>query len=433
MEEYDVAVLGAGAAGLAAAADLAQSGHSVAVIEARDRVGGRVLTRFDPRTSHPMELGAEFIHGEAPVTLQLLRAIGAGPVGEGGSNWELRDGRLQSSSGDPFDAAAQLMQQVDLNGPDESVSAFLARFENDPRFTEPAEWLRMVVEGFDAADPAKAGIQGIAAEWTGEAGIDRVQGRPSCGYAPLMNALGASLEPSRARISLQTIVEDVVWGEAGVRIRARKHDRAIEFQARRAVMTFPIGVLASRTVKFSPDLPRIYCDALAKIAMGPVTKVVLRFSRPVWEAAHDHKLRDAAFFYDPAGAFPAYWTTYPIVSPIVAAWAGGPRSDLLSGETPSAIFRIAVEGFARMLGIAENRLYAELEGAYMHDWQSDPYALGAYSYLLTGGLDAHETLQRPVGDVLYFAGEAIVGKGESGTVGGALESGKRAAAAIRRN
>lgn len=430
MERYDVAVLGAGAAGLLAARELVRRGRTVAVIEARDRIGGRILTRFDPRTPHPMELGPEFIHGGAPITHALLREIGASAIGEGGTQWELRGGNLRIAGGDPFEAASRLISQVDANGSDRSVSDFLDRFKDDPQLRDGAEWLRTLVEGFDAADPAQASMQAIAQEWNGDAGIEGSQSRPSCGYAPLMDALAAALDPQRARVFLQTAVEKISWERGAVRVSARTHERRVEFQAQAAVVTFPAGVLQSGSVKFDPVLPVGHLNAIEKLVMGPVIKVVMRFSNRIWLDAAGASLADASFFFERGGTFPAYWTTYPIVSPILTAWAGGPRADRLAGKSQSEIFALAIEGFARFMNCTPDRLYAHLEAIYSHDWQSDPYAMGAYSYIRTGGCGAHEMLRAPIERTLYFAGEAVARAGEGGTVGGALLSGKRAADAI---
>src|SRR5215470_19212794 len=100
---WDVVIIGAGVSGLAAAAEMRKFGLSVLVLEARDRVGGRVWTRHEPDLSAPIELGAEFIHGRAPETFELLREVGKAAVDTSGAHWTLHDGKLVQRTEDIFE------------------------------------------------------------------------------------------------------------------------------------------------------------------------------------------------------------------------------------------------------------------------------------------------------------------------------------------
>src|SRR3989449_11225103 len=152
----DTIVIGAGAGGLAAARSLAGRSVRVLVLEAQDRVGGRVWSRPAARNATPAELGAEFIHGRGEFTTQLLREAGAAAIDTGGEGWTCsKDGELRradwdlSSTAGIFEAAGSL--------PDaESVDRFLHRFERDRATRETATAARAVVEGFDPADRAMA-------------------------------------------------------------------------------------------------------------------------------------------------------------------------------------------------------------------------------------------------------------------------------------
>lgn len=430
MTKPDTIVIGAGAAGLAAARELTRAGKTVAVLEARDRVGGRVYTRTDPRCAAPIELGAEFIHGDAPLTFDLLREVGAAAVGESGSSWEVRDGSLIRSVDDPFSSLPELLDRLDRNAPDESVDEFLGRVTVDARSSEIARWVRLAVESFDAADPAIAGIQSIADEWSGSASLEGSQYRLTAGYGSLMDRLAASLPPLQATVYLQTIVERVEWKKGGVRIIARRANETLAFDCERAIVTLPAGVLTDGSVTFAPDLPSDRRRAIEGIKTGPVTKIVLRFAQPFWTGLRDRQLRDASFFFGPQTGFPVFWTRYPQISPLVVAWAAGPYSTRLKERNEDETAAIAIDEFAGVLGLDRRTVDRELEAVYVHDWQRDPFARGAYSYLATGARDAREVLARPIESMLYFGGESTAQGGRGGTVEGALRSGVRAAQAL---
>jgi monoamine oxidase len=425
----DAIVVGAGAAGLAAARSLAERGCSVLVLEARDRIGGRVYTRPEPRCSAPIELGAEFIHGTPRETFDLLREARADAIGEAGTDWELRDGKLQQGEGS-FESVDQIVSKVDVKAQDRTVDAFLREFENDARLHDASKWMRRYVEGFDAADPAVASVIAIAQEWSGGASLHSSQFRPSCGYAPLVDVLASPLCTKDARIALQTLVGEIRWEPGRVRVRAHRYGNATEYEASCLVVTVPVGVLQHKSIRFTPNLPEDKCDAIASIVMGPVVKVALRFSRAFWTEIENGRFGDAAFFAADATAFPVFWTPYPQVSPLLIAWAGGPRAVRFRHDDADTIVTRALADLARIFDLPHIEIANCVEGAYVHDWQRDPLAFGAYSYVRVGGSGAREALARPIDDTLYFAGEATATGGEAGTVAGALMSGYAAANTI---
>jgi monoamine oxidase len=174
-------------------------------------------------------------------------------------------------------------------------------------------------------------------------------------------------------------------------------------------------------------------EALRGLASGAVVKLLLRFSEPFWRAVRDGRYRDASFFHVPAGRIPTFWTAAPETAPLLVAWAGGPRALHLSElESPADITRTALAGVQSLFG-ADIDVASHLEGYYYHDWQHDPWARGAYSYVLVNGAGARAALAEPVEDTLFFAGEATDTADEAGTVTGALESGVRAAREVLRS
>jgi monoamine oxidase len=158
-----------------------------------------------------------------------------------------------------------------------------------------------------------------------------------------------------------------------------------------------------------------------------VIKLNLRFGSAFWEEVDGGRYRNAAFFHAPNTDFPTFWTQLPLRAPLLVAWAGGPKAARLSSSVaPADIVAHALGVLQSMFGERCNVAQA-LEGSYYHDWQQDPFARGAYSYVAVGASAERAVLARPLGNTLFFAGEATDTQGETATVTGALQSGTRAA------
>jgi len=228
-------------------------------------------------------------------------------------------------------------------------------------------------------------------------------------------------------------VHSIHWKKGRVTVEATRHGQPCSMQARRAIITLPLGVLqlaphATGAVRFVPELRKQH--ALAGLAPGPVIKVVLHFRKPFWEEIDDGRYRDGAFFRSPGTPFRTFWSSVPLRGSLLNAWAGGLNATRLSGRSEAQLVSAAVDSLQVMFG-RKVKVRRMLERAYLHDWQVDPFARGAYSYVIAGGASARKALAAPVQSTLYFAGEASDTQGESGTVAGALQSGMRAARQVR--
>ncbi len=423
---WDVVIIGAGVAGLSAARALAEAGRSVLLLEARDRVGGRVWTRHDIDTTAPVELGAEFIHGQIPQTLELLREAGEAALGEAGTHWTFRRGTRERQSESLFDEIQRALRQAERDPRDRSFQDFL---EQAGLSNEAKEMARRFVQGFDAADPARVSTQSIAEEWGSGGMLDAPQFRPANGYTGVLRALASKLNRDRVHVQLHTLVKAVRWQRGRVEVEGTFVDRPFRASARAAIVTLPIGVLqAPGAVQFTPALGAGKHAAIAGLVSGPTLKVVLRFRTVFWEEWDDGRYHDASFFYSMETPFPTFWTTMPIRSPILNAWTGGPLAAGLSDLPDTEIINTAMESLRTMFGARFSGTEPELEAALVHNWQRDPYSLGAYSYVSVGHNDsARQVLAAPLEDTLFFAGEATDTTGEAATVAGALLSGSRAA------
>jgi monoamine oxidase len=410
--DAEVAVIGAGAAGLAAADALARAGRSVLVLEARDRVGGRCYTRRMPGLDIPVELGAEFIHGEARATHELLRAAGIRAIDSVREQRTREGGELRPVNG--FAEAQKAVQGISLET-DVSFQRLL-EMRGLPRKTKTLATL--MVQGFDAADPRRVSARSIIAEW-GEGGeLGDSQPRPQGGYRPVFDWLARSLVARGVPLRLQRVVERIEWRRGSLTVRGRFLGEPFVVQAKRALITLPLGVLQSRTVRFTPSPGKE--QALQKLASGPVVRVAIRFEAPFWES----RAPGVAFFHNPKAPFPTFWTPLPMRGPLLTAWAGGPKAERMSGWSEKRLLAAALQTIESTLGRT-----APVGEAYVQDWKQDAFARGGYSYVLVGGESGRAELAAPVADTLFFAGEATEAE-EPGTVAGALLSGQRAAREI---
>ena len=358
----------------------------------------------------PVELGAEFIHGTAEVTHALLRRARVAAVDSNRAQRYLDRGRLK-----PVNAFREAQRAVGRVEHDVSFARFLAR----RRLSEKTKlFARMMVQGFDAADPAQVSARAIVEEWGDGGSLGDSQPRPQGGYSALFDWLAESVIANGARLQLGSEVREVAWRQGGVAVRGRFLGRAFEVRGRAVIITLPLGVLQSGFVRFKPAL-REKREALEKLASGPVIRVAMRFHERFWEK----RARNVAFFHVPAAPFPTFWTPLPMRAALLTAWAGGPKASRLTGTMPQKLVRRAMQGVKAVFGEEAQK---SLAAARAQDWQADPYALGGYSYLRVGGAGAREALAAPLTDTLFFAGEAT-DPDEAGTVAGALRSGQRAA------
>ncbi|MGQ4271213.1 flavin monoamine oxidase family protein [Nocardiopsis changdeensis] len=371
--EWDVAVVGAGPAGLAAARNLYDHGLRVVVLEARGRVGGQVFT---DRSLAPVavELGAGLIHGADASTWELVAETGARTV------------RMLSDRPAP--------PPLDLpRGPreDEDAAAYLRRLGVPESLWPPVE-----VDG----EP----LERWSARWVHDTGVldwwsaPREDFRVPDGYDRLLEPLAAG-----PVIALRSPVRLVRRGPAGVEIGVAGRRRPV--RARRCVLALPVGVLRSGSVRFEPALPAGHRDAAAALEATDAVKLVYRFDRPVLPAGRDTLEGDGAVVWSVARD-----------PETVSVWAAGDRArDLLARPGPDRF----AEGL-RMLASAVGGAVPDPVGRITHDWAADEYSRGAYLHVPPGAHDAPAALGEPVDRTLFFAGEAVTGEN---TVDGAYDSG----------
>lgn len=405
--DYDVIVIGAGVAGLATAQRLHAAGYAPLVLEARARIGGRIWTE---RSRSVVELGAEFIHGADVATWDVVRAAGLATIPWIGPRYFARDGALLPAD-DPLPArVAELYERVsNYAGPEISAAALLERLAapGDPAVPYAARWLANI----EGADPQRLSAMALGQE-RATSGSDWQNFHLRDGYDAVPAALAAGLN-----IRLGCAVTQLAWQAGGATLTL--HDGG-QLQARRVVLSVPLSLLQAGQLRFVPELPPRKQEAIQRIAMGHVTKLALWFERAFWPdfmaSATD-------------GAVTTWWPSGDARVPALMGYVGGPGALALAVQGEEHAIAQGLAELSALFGADARRLCV---GGRLLDWSRDPWSLGAYSYSPLGMGDARAVLAAPVGDTLFFAGEATCTNGNLATVHGAIESGRRAADEIVR-
>ena len=410
-----ILVVGAGMAGLSAARRLADAGWPVRLIEARNRIGGRVSTNRD--WGRPLEMGASWIHGakDNPLTdlakqahLDLIPTDYYGwaklavdpslqPLDYEKAPWRrlVRDAREEVDGGSLAAAISAQAAREELSDKERAQLAFFVNTEIEDEYAADADQLSATT--FDLGTYA-GGDQSVLSD----------------GYDALPRLLADGL-----RVELNTAVTSVVRHDNSVTVRAGDHS----FDGPAAIVTVPLGVLKSGAIRFDPPLPDGHTAAVRALGFGVLSKSYFRFNRRSWT-------KETAF-YEYLGATSgrwAQWFTLPSAAgPIVLAFNAGHHGRAVESSSPKELMDGALTAARPLFG-------ADIEpvDVMTSRWTLDPYALGSYSYHAPGsGLDDRRRLQEPISDRLYLAGEAV-GVDNPATVHGALLSGRHAADELMR-
>ena len=419
----EVLIIGAGVAGLTAARDLTAAGARVLVLEARDRLGGRVLTHHTP--DGPVELGAEFVHGAVEETLSVareaalpLRETDRGPPRVSGTDRETAEEKAEQPA-DIFSAMDVVLAHASADGPDESFQHLVDRVDAAPEIK--ARCLALVT-GYHAADPPRMSVQALLKNTAADErpGANR-QFRFANGYDGLVSAISQRIDHILCEVRLDTVVTAVGWARRRVVVRTSAGQ---EFGAPQLIVTVPLGVLKAGAIGFSPRLADKE-EVIGRLEMGDAERVSLCLASDAWVAPESFP--SGGFLMTGEPPFPVWWVSRPPPFPVVTGWSGGRNARALAELGGAARVDAAVAALAAALGADAGRLRQDLRGGFSHNWLEDPFARGAYSYAGVGGSDAGTELAVPIDGTLFFAGEATESDGQNGTVHGAIASGRRAA------
>jgi monoamine oxidase len=419
----DVIIIGAGAAGLLAARTLATGGLHVRVLEANNRLGGRVHTCQPPGFAQPVEAGAEFMHGEVPLTQALLTEAGIGWHSSAGRTYRVLNGQLQTDN-DFETHLPQLLAKLNTLAQDLPLADFLVREFAGESHAPLQAWATQFAEGYDAADTRRVSSWALREEWATDGAEDSP--RPVGGYGPLLHWLAIQAQAAGCQLHLATPVQEIRWqpGMAEVVTNAGAH-----YQARQVLCTVSLGVWQREEgqpgyMRWLPELPT-HRAAAAQLGFGTVIKVVLEFQEAFWH----ERFPELDFLFSDAPV-PTWWSQSAGTRPQLLGWLAGPAAEQWYGAPAAAIIDLALTSLAGLLAISLHTLKSHLSASYVHNWGTEPHTYGAYSYATVGAPAARAALAAPVADTLFFAGEGLVNGSTGGTVEAALASGLAAARTI---
>ncbi len=422
--DCDVLIIGAGAAGLAAARELCKHGKSVVLLEARNRTGGRIYTCHDPAFPIPLELGAEFIHGKAAHTTSLLKEYGFSAQRVKGDSWEMKNGKFEAGT-KPIDRSLLLRMRLRQVKQDMSVHAFFDHYLADA--PEVIDDVRNFVEGFETGDTSLAGVAGFREEWSGFS-MHR-QWRVSGGYGQLADALAEECRNRGCKLFTESIVYEIRWARGRAEVLVKNGKRYV---AKKVLVTIPLGVLRAEpgsngAIQISPGLPAKE-NALACMGFGSVIKLLFLFKHPFWENKMTGKrfgknsLADLSFLFS-REPVPTWWTQFPEKIPLLTGWLSGPATATLGYGDKQRIYLQGLQSLGAMFNETTSAMESKLSAFKIVNWNADPFARGSYSYATVNGEAYAQAAGAPVEQTLYFAGEAYGGESGTGTVEAALASG----------
>ncbi len=420
----DVGIIGAGVSGLAAAVVLRNQGIDARCFEARDRIGGRILTVHDPLCCSPIELGAEFVHGRPREIFDIVKSSQLRIYEHTHAAVNVVGGRIIESDA-PGGLADQIFARMEKTGRRKDLS--FGRFLN--RLRQPSDaksWARLQVEGFNAARSSEISVASLVRESQAADEIDGASAfRILEGYDSVPQALARSLPGRHSAVHLNAVAQSIHWRSGAVSVTLKALFGNVTLFCRQLIITVPLGVLqatpdAAGAIQFDPE-PAVCLSAARRLRFGHVNRVTLRFRDRFWE--ENESFKRVGYFLARDEPFFAWWPTHPLLSPLLTAWMAGSTTDHFQPGSPQEAAAKAVESLRRIMKCE----IPKPETFYFHDWQSDPFSRGAYSYVPVGGHSAREAMTRPVESTLFFAGEATDIGGHASTVHGAIASGRRAA------
>lgn len=406
--EYDVIIIGAGAAGLSAMRELAKAGYHVCILEAAGIAGGRIST-INENFKNPVEAGAEFIHGKLPLTFQLLKEAGLSYEVVEGKMISVQNGKWQTEEHDA--QWNEFMKQLGKLKTDITILQFLEQNFAGPEHIHLRQAVQRFSEGFDLADISKASVLSIKDEWKN---IDKKQYRIKGGYTQIVDHLVNRCRQLNTEFYFNTCANKIEYENESVTVYATDNKK---FQAKRLIITVSTGILQSGTLQFKPKLTD-HAVAIQGLGFGAVIKFLFEFKTCFWK-----EFDDETSFLLTDEEIPTWWTQSPSESNLLTGWLGGPNATKKVFEPDASLLNTALLSLSSIFGIPPAMLQEELTNYKIINWLNHPYIKGGYSYNTLHSEQAINVLSSPVNDTIYFAGEAISKSKSLGTVESALQSG----------
>jgi monoamine oxidase len=402
--DFDVVVIGAGAAGVGAGRALAEAGSRFVVLEARDRIGGRAWT-VDSGRGHPIDLGCEWLHSaDINPLVPLAREVGV-EVDEHAAVWASKwiEAQLGAAAYADYRAAVEALYDgaaalAEADGPDVPWSDFL---EPGSRWRAPLDVVCGWITGVR--------LDQVSAVDAGRNQETMVNWRLPGGYGALIERFAADLP-----VRLATPVTRVDWGGGEIAVETP----AGRLTAGRVIVTLPTNLLAAERIDFTPALPAEKLQAAADLPLGADLKLFLAIEGDPFGGLRDSQINTR---FDRIES--SHMHLQPFGWPLVGCYFGGDLARDLEAAGLAEMAAFAEDELAFACG---EKIRGNFTALAASAWMADPLAGGAYSYTRPGAVEARATLAKPLEDRIFFAGEATSGD-HYATAHGAFTSGQRAA------
>jgi monoamine oxidase len=425
MKNTEIIVIGAGATGLMAAYELTKAGKRVIVLEARNRTGGRIHTLDDTSFFKYAELGAEFVHGDLPVTLKVLKEAGIEIIPASGEMWNYRNGKF-SKEYQQIDNWSLLMQKLSKLEQDTSIGDFLQQEFGEDEYAGLRDWVSRFVAGYDGADPFKASAFALRKEWQSE--DDGAQHRVKNGYCRMISYLANESKKKGAQLFLNSVVKKIHWEHGHVEVITVDE---VSYKAGKVIIALPLGVMQAASseqgaISISPSIPR-YQEAIQQMGFGAIVKILLEFKKAFWEDEEiarlaGNSLKEMSFLLSNEEV-PTWWTQYPTHSTVLTGWLGGPPAEKKKNTSNEELFQQSLQSLSNIFKLSVDELKANLIAWNISNWTADPFTRGSYAYDTVEAPAARKILNTPINKTIYFAGEYLYDGPAMGTVEAALTSG----------
>ncbi len=419
-----IIVIGAGAAGLISAYELSKN-NKVIVLEATSRLGGRIHTYKDDSFSFAIELGAEFIHGKLPLTLELLKKADIKYHAIKGKMFHFENGKISRAEDDENDWNELIESMKELKY-DMALSAFLQKFFSDDKYENLRASVKRFAEGFDLADISKVSTISLYNEWSND---DHVQYRLDEGYQKLISFLESECKKNGCVIYTDCCVKKINWQKNKVNIITMC---SRYFQSEKVVITVPISVLQADKsdlsyIEFEPSIDN-YLNAAKDIGFGNVIKILLEFDEAFWQEEN----KNIGFIFTNK-KIPTWWTQLPKYNNILTGWFGGRKTSEIENVSEEELLTMSLESLSFAFSKTVDVLRKKLKAFKIVNWKNVPQIAGGYSYDMINSNASRNLLNQPIQQTIFFAGEALYDGVTKGTVEAALQTGKQAALKIMNN
>lgn len=422
MSGYDVIIVGAGAAGLMAARELSKAGKTVVILEARNRIGGRMHSLTFNSIPQHVEAGAEFIHGNLPFTIQLLKEAGINYVEAGGEIVEVRHKEMEEMD-DYVETDKEFRKKLEKLETDMTVDDFLETYFSEDKYANLRKSVIRFIQGYEAADTSRASILSMKDDLVGNR--DEDQYRVEGGYKFMYDYLLKECIANGCMLHFLSVVKHITSDEKQVNAITAGGE---SYSADQVLITVPLGVLQADNKQEAcidiPVLSKQHISLLRNMGYGQVIKILLAFNHPFWqdgvveEMVHKN-MDDVSFIFSDA-AIPTWWTQIPQKSNLLTGWLAGPRSLKFRELNDGEILDKAIHALSLIFKLSETVLRDQLTDSLVCNWPADPFSLGAYSYPTLYTKEAQELFKTPVNGNIYFAGEAFYQGPYAGTVEASL-------------